>query len=194
MNSNEQKKTLRLLKKEKVMKLSELTKLFGNRMEVSRKAKEGLIQHLGSGFYATVEIDPFLASLAVVAKYYPEAIISNRTALYIYGLSQDYIQGIDIDIERNKSLRNKLLRVHRVPKSKLIGVTKMNYLGVNIQIYELERALAEAYRIDPAGPYFYMALKRYLKMGKVRTDKIIAYDKKFKNKVMLHLQQEMAHD
>lgn len=163
-------------------------------MEVTRKANEGLIQSLGSGFYALVDIDPFLATLIVVAKYYPKAVISNRTALYIYGLSQDYIQSIDIDIERSKSLRNKLLKVHRVPKSKLIGITKMDYYGNKLQIYELERTLAEAYRIDPAGPYFYTALKRYLKLGKINTDKIISYDKKLKTKVMLHVQQEMAND
>lgn len=194
MGQIDQKKLLRILKKEKVMKLSELTKLLGNRMEVSRKAKEGLIQSLGSGFYSSVDIDPFLATLAVVAKYYPKTVISNRTALHIYELSQDFIQSIDIDIERNKSLRNKLLKVHRVPKSKLIGITIMNYHGNKIQIYELERALAEAYRIDPAGPYFYMALKRYIKKGNINTEKIIFYDKKLKTKVMLHLQQEIAHD
>lgn len=194
MNQIDQKKALRNLKKEKVMKLSELAPLLGSRMEVSRKAKEGLIQSLGSGFYASVDVDPFLASLIVVAKYYPQAVISNRTALHIYGLSQDYIQNIDIDIERNKSLRNKLLKVHRVPKAKLIGITTFNYKGHKIQIYELERALAEAYRIDPAGPYFYTALKRYLKLGKINTEKIISYDKKLKTKVMLHLQQEMAND
>lgn len=194
MNLNNEKKAIKLLKKEKVMKLSELTKLFGNRMEVSRKVKSGLIQSLGCGFYASVELDPFLASLAIVAKFYPEAIISSRTALYIYGLSQDYIQSIDIDIERNKSLRNKLLKVHRVPKSRLIGITKINFQGIKIQIYELERALADAYRIDPSGPYFYMALKRYLKRDKINTEKIILYDKKLKTKVMLHLQQELAHE
>lgn len=194
MTTNEQKKILKLLRHEKVMRLPELVKLFGNRMEVSRKVKDGTIQSLGSGFYATIEIDPFVASLAVVAKYYPEAIISGKTALQIYGLSQEYIESIDVDIERNKSIRNKLLKVHRVPKTRLIGITQLTYQGITIKLYELERALADAYKIDPAGPYFYKALKRYLKTKNINIEKIANYDKRLKTKVTAHLQQELANE
>lgn len=184
----------KLLKKEKVMKLSELVQLYGNRMRVSREAQEGSIQSLGSGFYASNNIDPFLGALAVVAKYYPDAVVSGKTALHIYGLSQDYIEDIDVDIERNKSIKNKLLKVHRVPKHRLTGITQINYQGIKIKIYEIERTLAEAYRLDPAGPYFYKALKRYLKSGIINIDKIAVYDKKLKTNVMTHIQQELAND
>ena len=194
MKLKNDKRNIKILKREKVMKLSELEKLYGNRMEVSRKTKEGMIQTLGSGFYATVELDPFLASLAVVAKYYPDVVISGKTALHIYGLNQDYIQKIDVDIEREKSLRNKLLQVHRVPKKRLIGMTQITYQNIKINIYDIERSLAEAYLLDQAGANFYKALKRYIKAGNLDIDKIALYDKKLKTKVIAHLQQELAND
>ncbi len=188
------KKVLSKIKKEKVMAMPELIELFGNRMEVSRKARVGILQALGNGFYATSGLDPFLAALVVVAKYYPEVVISGRTALHIHGLAQDYIEKIDVDIQRDKSLRNKLFKVHRVNPKKLIGITKVTHHGVGIRIYDIERTLADAYKIDPAGPDFYKALKRYIKQGSIKTDRIAQYDKILKTKVMTHLQQELAND
>lgn len=194
MTKSDQKKALSWIKKEKVMALAELTKIFGNRMEVSRKTREGIIQSLGSGYYASPELDPFLAALGVVAKYYPEVVISGRTALHIHDLSQDFIEQIDVDIERDKSLRNKLMKVHRIPSKRLIGISQTNYKGIRIKIYDIERTLAEAYRLDPAGPDFYKALKRYIKQGNIKADHIVHYDKVLKTKVMPHLQQELAND
>jgi hypothetical protein len=194
MNKINLKNALSRIKKEKVLSLPELTKLFGNRMEVSRKAREGLIQSLGSGYYASPDLDPFLATLNVVAKYYPNVVISGRTALHIYGLLQDYIEKIDVDIKREKSLKNKLLKVHRVPSKRLIGITKINYQGIMLKIYDLERSLAEAYRLDPAGPDFYKALKRYIKKGKIKINQLALYDKKLKCKIIPHLQQELANE
>ncbi|MFZ4715378.1 MAG: type IV toxin-antitoxin system AbiEi family antitoxin domain-containing protein [Bacteriovoracaceae bacterium] len=194
MNKKEHKKALAKIKKEKVFNLAELTELFGNRMEVCRKARAGIIQSLGSGYYASPKLDPFLATLRVVMKYYPEVVISGRTALHIHGLSQDYIEQIDVDIKREKSLRNKLLKVHRVPSSRYVGITQISYQGIKIKIYDTERTLAEAYRLDPAGPDFYKALKRYIKKGNIKSDQIAHNDKILKTKVMTHLQQELAND
>ncbi len=194
MSRIDQKKALLKIKKKKILALSELVELFGNRMEVSRKASEGIVQSLGSGYYACPGLDPFTAILGIVAKYYPELVLSSRTALHIHGLSQDYIEKIDVDIERAKSLRNKLLQVHRVPAKRLVGIIKINYQGMKIKIYDIERTLAEAYRLDPAGPDFYKALKRYIRKGTIKSDKIAQYDKILKTKVMIHLQQELAND
>ena len=194
MTKADQKTVLARIKKEKVLGLAELLELFGNRMEVSRKAREGVLQSLGNGFYASSELDPFLAVLVVVSKYYPKVVISGRTALHIHGLAQDYIEKIDVDIEREKSLRNKILQVHRVDSKRLVGITKLNHHGIGIKIYDIERTLAEAYKIDPAGPDFYKALKRYIKRGNIKTDRISHYDKILKTKVITYLQQELADD
>lgn len=194
MTKTDHKKALARIKKEKVLGLAELIELFGNRMEVSRKAREGVLQSLGNGFYASPELDPFLAALVVVSKYYPHVVISGRTALQIHGLAQDYIEKIDVDIEREKSLRNKILQVHRVDSKRLVGIMKLNHHGIGIKIYDIERTLAEAYRLDPAGPDFYKALKRYIKFGIIKADRIAQYDKILKTKVITHLQQELAND
>jgi len=81
-----------------------------------------------------------------------------------------------------------------IPLKKLIGKTKINYRGIIIRIYNIERTLAEAYRIDLAGPDFYWALKRYIKMNNINADKLATYDKILKCRIIPHLQQELANE
>ena len=87
---------------------------------------------------------------------------------------------------------NKLLYVHRVTEARLFGISKMDLDGAKIMIYELERTLCEAYRLDPAGPEFFTALKRYLKQKEPDTKRIKAYDKALGTKVLVHVMQELA--
>ena len=181
-----------LLKRQKVMRASELVKYFGNTAQLSRKAESGAIIPLGTGIYASTNVDPFKASLLAAARYYP-SVLSGLTALVLHGLSDERIDRIDIDINRGKSLKNKLLNVHRVAKSRLIGAYSMKILGETVRVYDLERTLAEAYRLDKEGPIFYKALKRYIKKGRINSANIHKYDKVLKTNVLMHLQQELAN-
>lgn len=183
---------IKILKKQKVMKLSELYLLVGNRTTVLRAAEAGVIQSLGGGYYASNELDPLVASIAMAVKYYPEGVISNRTALVIHGFAQDFIEKVDLDISRRKNIKNRFLKVHRVPDSRLVGIVELKYFGIKVKTYDAERTLAEAYRIEPSGGYFYKALKRYITAGKVRPDLIKKYDEAVGTKVLQHLRQELA--
>lgn len=85
-------------------------------------------------------------------------MISGLTALQIHGLAQEYVDKIDVDISRTTSLRNKILNVHRVPDSRIVGVTTVAVQGRAIRIYDIERSLCEAYRMDTGGALFFKAL------------------------------------
>jgi hypothetical protein len=61
-----------------------------------------------------------------------------------------------------------------------------------VKIYDAERTLAEAYRIEPSGGYFYKALKRYVAAGEIRPDLIKKYDEAVGTKALQHLRQELA--
>jgi hypothetical protein len=119
-------------------------------------------------------------------------VISGFTALQIHGFGQEFIEKVDVDVPRETSIRNKMLQVHRVPKARLVGVTELRYEGATIRIYDRERTLCEAYLLDPAGPMFFKALKRYVAQGKVDPAKIQQYDQAAKTKVLSHLRQEIA--
>lgn len=185
-------KILAALKKNKVMRVSDLAKFLTHRSLLRRMADSGEIFYISSGFYAHPSIDPQVAAV-VAAKYYPKAVVSSITAMVIHGLSDEAIDRVDIDIPRTSSIRNKLFRVHRVPEKRFVGIVNHPYQGYNVRTYDKERTLSEAYLVDPRGALFYKALKRYLRDNKPPdTVSIARYDKILKTKVLIHLTQELA--
>lgn len=186
------KNPLTLLSTNLVMKNAELMPLVGSNTQVKRLADDGEMVSLGSGYYAHPSVDLFLAYVLVAAKYYPDAVISNITALLIHKLSDERIDSIDVDIPRNRSIRNRILIAHRVAKSHLIGITTKDYMGHKIRIYDIERSLCDAYKIDPEGHIFYKALKRYVAAGKIQIELVRQYDEALKTKVWRALTQELA--
>ena len=183
---------LKALSRQKLMTHAELVQLGASGVKLRRMVEAGLLISVGSGIYATAALDPFVAAVLATAKYYPHAVISGLTALQLHGLAQDYIEKVDVDVPRETSIRNKMLQVHRVPASRLVGIMNLKYEGGVIRVYDRERALCEAYRLDPAGSLFFRALKRYIGSGKVDPDRILSYDQAVKTHVLSHLRQELA--
>ena len=85
----------------------------------------------------------------VTSRYYPNTVISNLTALVIHKLSDESLDRIDVDIDRSQTLRNRLLKVHRVSGSRKIGVSKMKFMGELIRVYDLEKSLSFLKEIVP---------------------------------------------
>ncbi len=179
------------LKRLKVMPSHEIHKFQLSRATLSRMNVSGEIVSLGRGIYSHPSIDPFVGAV-LAARLYPDAILSNITALVIHELSDERVDKIDIDIDRARSIRNDLFKVHRVAKSKRVGVTRLLFHGFRIKIYDKERTLCEAYRIDPAGAIFFKALKRYLKTSSPDIEKVSQYDQILRTQVLRHLRQEWA--
>jgi len=183
---------LQILEKIKVGKTSDFEGLRQRRLTLSRLAASGEIIALGAGYYAHPSIDPFIASIIAVARYYPEAIISKATTLVVHKLSDERIDRIDVDISRVTSIRNRLIRTHRTADTYLIGVEEITYHGQKIRIYDPERTLCEGYRMDPEGGLFLKAVKRYSSSRPVNFEKIAAYDEKLSTHVLRAIRQETA--
>ena len=169
----------------------ELVKLLGHRMAIQRLVEADKLLPLGSGYYSTPKVDPSVAQIHVVVRFYPKAVISGVSALIVHGLSDEKLDKVTVDIPKTTKLSNKLLDVRRVAKSRFVGTIRMDYFGQQIRIYDLERSLCDAYRID-RGALFFKALKRYLRQDSPNPDKIAKYDKILGTKVLQALQQELA--
>jgi hypothetical protein len=189
---DQDEKLKKAIAKKGVMTAQELVVLLGNKMQLKRKADEGLILPLGSGFYGSPSLDPFTASVKAAGRYYPQSVIAGLTALVIHELSDESLDRVDVDVPRGTSIRNRLLTVHRVSIKNLIGIIKLDFHSQKIRIYDVERSLCEAYRLDPSGPIFYKALKRYVKKYPPQPEKIAKYDQILKTDVLRHFQQELA--
>ena len=99
-----------------------------------------------------------------------------------------------MDIPRNSSIRNKLIRTHCVAAQNIIGIIRLDYQGQKLRVYSKERAVCDAYRIDPDGPLFLKAMKRYVKASEVDADRIAKYDKVLGTNVLRALRQELADE
>ncbi|MBC7531837.1 MAG: hypothetical protein H7318_09680 [Oligoflexus sp.] len=183
---------LKKLATRKVMRASELTPYISTRTQIRRMVEAGQIVYLGTGIYSHPSIDPFAASIIAIARYYPNAIISNITALVVHELTDERVDRIDVDIPRNSSIRNKLISAHRVPEKNILGMIRLPYHGQKIRIYCKERALCDAYRIDPEGPLFLKSMKRYVKAGNVDPDRIAKYDMLLSTNALRAFRQEIA--
>lgn len=175
-----------------VLRSKELESILGSRMAVKRKAEAGELQSLGSGIYASASLDPMQAAVIAVTKYFPKAVISGRTALFLHQLSDHAVDRVDVDISTETSIRNQILNVHRVAARRKKGISELKIKGFSVRVYDLERTLCEAYRLDPAGPDFFKALKRYLSRQNPDSEKIALYDKAAGTKVLVHVMQELA--
>ncbi len=182
---------LKLIKGKQVYSSHELVGLLGNRTAIQRMVKADQLMSLGSGYYSTFNIEPGVAQIHVVAQYFPKAVLSGITALGIHGLSDERLDKVTVDIPLETTLANRFLSVRRVARSRLMGIIQMDYFGKNIRIYDRERALCDAYRIDRTA-LFFKALKRYIKQGLKNSEHIARYDKVLGTKVMRALQQELA--
>jgi hypothetical protein len=157
-----------ILKKDRVISLKDASKILGNKMAVYRLEQKKMIRKVhpdGLGYFSLPETEEGEAQFAIVAKYYPQCVVSGPTALSLYGLSQDYISEIDVDIPRTTNLSNDLLNVHRVLESKINNVVFRSFesrgVPFEIKIYSPERALHEAYKYYKGLDSFYYAIKKY---------------------------------
>lgn len=169
----------------------ELVKLLGHRTAIQRLVETDQLLSLGSGFYSTPKLDPSVAQIHIVARFFPKAVISGVTALIIHKLSDEKLDKVTVDIPKETTLANRLLDVRRVAKSRCVGIINREYFGQKIRVYDVERSLCDAYRID-RGVLFLKALKRYMREYSPNPEKIAKYDKILATKVLSALQQELV--
>lgn len=159
---------IKKLKKEIVISVKDAIEVIGNRQAVYRLADKGDIVHVhpeGLGFFCLPETEEGEAQFAIISKYYSKCVISGPTALSLYGLSDEYISKIDVDIPRTTNLKNNLLNVHRVNPKVIDGVEVRGFkdkgVPFEVKIYNSQRVLHEAYKYYRLSDSFYRALKRY---------------------------------
>ena len=141
------------LKKDLVISAKEAALIVGDRQKVYRLAEKGEIAQVypkGLGYFCLPETEEGEAHFAIISKYYPDCVISGHTALSLYGLADEYIGEIDVDIPKTTNLKNALLNVHRVSPNKLDGIIKRSFeekgIPFKVKIYSPERVLLEAYK------------------------------------------------
>lgn len=155
-----------------VLKSSELSKILGSGTAIKLAEDRGLVYPVTRGFYAVGEVPYEKEAYLVLFKYYPEAVISRYSALFLQGMSEYAPERLTVDIplEHNK-ISNQLFDVKR--SSKIGGVETKTLCGVDLKIYSPERCLFEAYSVGGKNSELYhKAVLAYCRDREVDFEKI----------------------
>lgn len=164
----------------------------GGRSALLKAVEEGQVQRIGGGYYGGANLEPSVAQVLVVARFFRRAVVSGISALQLHGLTDEYPNRVQIDIPRSSAARNKILEVRRVQPKFMIGIERREIHGVTVKLYDRERSLCDLYRMERDGARFLKSLKRYVASRKIDASKIAEYDKVLKTHVLSHLRQELA--
>ncbi|MBL7543663.1 MAG: TetR family transcriptional regulator [Bdellovibrionaceae bacterium] len=162
---------------------AQLMEAYGKRSIVENAVRLKKIFPVGSGYYRTDGLSRHQAEILIVAEFFPESILSGKTALRFHGLLPHDPQRIEVDIDRSKNQKNKLIHFHRVSPRRMIGITSSKLYERTIAIYDTERSLAELFLHDLSENLKRQVLKEYLRLGNVNIDRIREYDALLKTSI-----------
>lgn len=137
--------------KQLVFKAGDIEKLVGKRSHLKFLVKENRIVSLGSGYYSAPRLSRFDSLILILQKYFPQAVISGASALYLHGILDEPPDTVEADILNTTSQRSHLFDFSRVASSRMIGTEIKSLHGKELRIYEVERALADLIlkKVDP---------------------------------------------
>ena len=131
-----------IIQSDLVISLEDGVSHLGNDKAIYRLVEKGELKKVkpnGLGYFTLPEVEEGTAHFAIIKKYYPQCVISGKTALSLYGLGQEYIKEIDVDISNETNIVNELLNVHRVVSSKINNVIEKEFedqgIPFKIKIY-----------------------------------------------------------
>ncbi len=106
------------------------------------------LQRVTRGIYTDSGEYDFLVAFIL---RYPQTIITLKTALQVYGITDDYVKApYDLAFKRgNRTIReNKIKQVRLSPEIFDLGKTSYRWEGIRLPIYDQERLLIELFRFD----------------------------------------------
>jgi len=120
-------------------------KKYGSRYHVRRAIEDGTLKRVRHGTYS---IEDNHESLALVAKRWPNAIVTGLSAYYILGLTDVIPDIIDLATKRRGTkINDSYVKQHFIPADWLeVGISSVEYDGTTLTIYDQERMLLELAR------------------------------------------------
>lgn len=178
-----------ILQTQQVLSSGDASKVIGQKRNLKLLVENGKLQSLGRGYYFTAGLERWEALVLLVAKYFPTAVIAGKAALKLHGLYPSDPAEVEVHISRTTNQKNSLLKFSRVSDSRLVGITKIKFYGMEVRVYDPERSLAELYLNKSSRKLAKDALQAYLQKPKIDLDKVRGYDAQLKLEVMNQLEK-----
>ena len=159
----------------------ELEAVYNTDYKIKKNIEAGKIFKIERGIYSEA---PTVSPLEIISKKYPDAIFTMDSAFYFHGLTDVIPDKMYLAVKRDSIRINnkKIIQVFVVKKLHEIGKTHINFEGVNIAVYDMERMLIELIRSKKrmAFDYYKEIINSYRRISsELDTEKIEDYIGKF---------------
>ena len=126
----------------------------GNYYQINKAIKDGVLYKVADGIYADT---PHVSEIEIIMYRYPQAVFTLNSAFYYHGLT---------DVIPSKYYLATARDTHKIPDSRIkqafysvdrfaVGISTLEYQGLNIRIYDRERMLIELIRASKNLPFDY---------------------------------------
>ncbi|MCD8120426.1 MAG: hypothetical protein LUE29_13290 [Lachnospiraceae bacterium] len=124
---------------------AECLKSYGSDYYIEKKIEEGKLFKIGKGVYSEKKYVP---EMAMFSFKYPKAVVTMKSAFYVYGLTDVIPDVCDMATARNAAkIRDKRIKQYFIPDDFFEeGIVIVEYRGYSIKIYNRERMLIELVR------------------------------------------------
>ncbi|MBQ9279245.1 MAG: hypothetical protein IJ224_11510 [Lachnospiraceae bacterium] len=178
-----------------MMTRAECLSVYGSDYYIKKKIKDGELYKISKGVYSKKR---YIPELAVVAYKYNNAVVTMKSAFYIYELTDVVPDKCDLATTRDAAkISDKSVKQYFVQDDFFRdGIETVNYKGYDINIYSKERMLIELVRYKSKLPFDYYKeiLLNYRKIiPQLNIQKIqdIALEAPKSNKILEILQLEV---
>lgn len=138
---------------------------YGSDYQMRKVIEKGELFKLEKGIYSDIQ---YATEEEILAKKYPEAILTMDSAFYHYGLTDTIPDYSHLATDRDASkMKDERVKQCFLPKEVVeLGVVKEKQIGYEIKIYSKERMLIEVVRNKSKLPYDYYKeiIGRYRKL------------------------------
>ena len=127
---------------------------YGTHYQINKALQAGELYKIEDGVYSDI---PHVPQIEVISYKYPRGVFTLNSAFYYHGLSDvipvKYFLATSKDAHKvnDPRIQQVFCRNEKFP----VGITNMEYQGVNIRIYDRERMLIELIRYCNRLPFDY---------------------------------------
>ncbi len=135
-----------------ILTYTECISEYGNDYQLNKAVAEEKIYRIELGLYSTKQ---YPSELEIIAKKYPEVILTGEYAFYYHGLTDVIPEKYHVATKAKaaKLSDSRIIQLYVKDGLLLLGVIEKEINGVTVRIYDKERMLIELLRNKNTMPY-----------------------------------------